>query len=391
MSLVLELPGDLSFLIVDESEAFRNVMSAGIKSLGFKNVSQVGSSMLALENMRERKINFVICELEMPGINGVELLKEIRDASDINRTAFLMISSTATRESIAMLAEYEIDGFLKKPFSFQALAQKIPNCMHNYNDPNNIESFFQEAKSLLNKGEISIALSMFESLLKKSPNSCRARIGMAICYRKMKNNLKAETLCKQAIEKNALYVQSFDEMGRIYMAMNKIDEAIKFFKAAVSLSPSNPLRYERIANLLIEHERFKEAESFLESATSGGVLYGNIYEQYGKTLFYQRKLEKAAVFFEKALSQDPSNRSLINLMGICLKDLNKYEEALKYYNNAIKAYPSDTKVLFNKALCFFEMKQFDKSKKICEYILKLDPANQKAIKKIQEIENLAPK
>ena len=71
---------------------------------------------------------------------------------------------------------------------------------------------------------------------------------------------------------------------------------------------------------------------------------------------------------------------------ICLKDLNKYEEALRYYNSAIKAYPSDTKVLFNKALCFFEMKEFEKSKKLCEYILTLDPNNQKAIKKIQEIE-----
>ena len=391
MSLVLELPEDLSFIVVDESEAFRDFMNSGLKSLGFRSVNQVSSATLALECIKEKKVNFVICELELPGVNGIELLKEIRDASDINRTAFLMISSTATKEDIALLGEYEIDGFLKKPFSFQALAQKIPNCIHNYNDPKNIESFFQEAKNLLNKGEVTIALSMYESLLKKSPNSCRARIGMAICYRNLRNNLKAELLCKQAIERNSLYVQSFDEMGNIYMDMNKIDEAVHYFKKAVSLSPCNPIRYERIVNLLIKHERFKEAETFLENATSGGVVYGNIYEQYGKTLFFQKKLEKATIFFEKALNKDPNNRSLINLMGICLKDLNKYEEALKYYNNAIKVYPSDTKVLFNKALCFFEMKRFDKSKKICEYILKLDPANQKAIKKIQEIDSIVPK
>lgn len=391
MSQPLELSGNLTFLIIDQSEAFRDSVSSGIKSLGFKNVFQVASSPVAVGVLRAKKINFVICELEMPAINGVELLKEIRDANDINRMAFMMISTVATKEDIALLAEYEIDGFLKKPFSFQALAQKIPNCMQNYNNPNTIESFFQEAKNFLSKGDLVGALGKFEILLRKSPNSCRARVGMATCYRMMKNNGKAELLCKQAIEKNELYVQSFDELGRVYMEMNKIEAAIEYFKKAVSLSPSNPLRYERIANLLIEHERFKEAESFLEEATSSGVVYGNIYEQYGKTLFYQRKLEKAANFFEKALTQDPSNRSIINLMGICLKDLNKYEEALKYYNNAIKAYPSDTKVLFNKALCFFEMKKFDKSKKLCEYILKLDPENQKVIKKIQEIEEISSK
>ena len=77
MSLVLELPDDLSFLIIDESDSFRNVMAAGLKSLGFKFVSQAPSSMLALESLRTKSINFVICELEMPVINGIELLKEI--------------------------------------------------------------------------------------------------------------------------------------------------------------------------------------------------------------------------------------------------------------------------------------------------------------------------
>ena len=39
MSLVLELPDDLSFLIIDESDSFRNVMAVGLKSLGFKYIN----------------------------------------------------------------------------------------------------------------------------------------------------------------------------------------------------------------------------------------------------------------------------------------------------------------------------------------------------------------
>ncbi|APJ02869.1 tetratricopeptide repeat protein [Silvanigrella aquatica] len=391
MSNILELSTDLSFLIIDESESFRDIMSSGIRSLGFKNVNQASSAIVALQLLKSKPIQFVICELEMPDFNGIELLKEIRDSSDINRTAFLMISKDAKREDISLLGEYEIDGYLKKPFSFQALAQKIPNCMQNYNNPNTAEKLFQEAKLFLNKGELVGALAKFETLLRKSPNSCRARVGMAICYRKMKNNPKAESLCKQAIEKNEFFVQSFDEIGRIYMSMNRVQDAVHFFKKAVSLSPNNPLRFERIANLLIEHERFKEAESFLEEAIGGGVVYINIYEQYGKTLFYQKKLEKAALYFEKSLRHDPNNRSIINLMGICLKDLNRYEDALKYYNMAIKAFPTDAKVLFNKGLCYFEMKNYEKAKKMFEYILKLDPDNQKSIKKLEEIANLIRK
>ncbi len=388
MTLVLELPEDLSFLIVDESESFRNTMAAGLKSLGFKFVSQSSSTVVALEMLKLRNIQFVICELEMPVISGIELLKEIRDSSEINRTAFLMISKFATKEDIALLAEYEIDGFLMKPFSFQALAQKIPNCMQSYNDQNTLENKFQEAKSLIKRCDYTIALNKYELILKKQPNSCRARVGLAICFQKLKNYLKAEQLCKQAIDRNPLYVQSYDELGKIYISLNKIEEAIQTSTKAVSLSPNNPIRFEKITNILIQNQRLKEAEIFMEKAINNNVIYGNVYEQYGKILFYQRKLEKAALYFEKALLGDPNNRSLINLMGICLKDLSRFEDALKYYNIAIKAYPTDTKVLFNKALCFIEMKEFERAKKLCEYILTLEPENEKVIKKIEEIDLL---
>ena len=74
--------------------------------------------------LKLRNIQFVICELEMPVISGIELLKEIRDSSEINRTAFLMISKFATKEDIALLAEYEIDGFLMKPFFISSIGAK---------------------------------------------------------------------------------------------------------------------------------------------------------------------------------------------------------------------------------------------------------------------------
>ncbi|MGY3803528.1 tetratricopeptide repeat protein [Pigmentibacter ruber] len=385
MTLVLELPENLSFLVVDESEAIRTTVSAGLKALGFRYVTQATSSLSACEILKNRKIDFVICELEMPLLNGVDLLKEIRDSNELNKIAFLMMSGSVTKVNIALLAEYEIDGFLKKPFTLQALAQKLPICMQSYNNTNSIESKFQEAKSMIQKYDYEIAVNKYQLLLKKVPNSCRARVGLAICYRMMRNYQKAETMCRQAIEKNPVYVQAYDELGKIYVTMNKIEESIKVFRQAVTLSPSNPLRFERITSLLVEKQRFKEAELFMESAASNGIVYTNLNEQFAKILFYQKKLEKAAIYFEKALINDPNNRSLINLMGICLKDLNRYDDALKYYNMAIKAYPTDTKVLFNKALCFIEMKKFDKAKKLCEYILTLEPTNQKVINKIQEI------
>lgn len=201
MPQILELPDNLSFIIIDESESFRDSLAMGLKSLGFKNVYQASSSLIAFENLKAKKIDFIICELNMTDINGIEFLKEIRDANDIANTPFLMISNEATKADIAMLAEYEIDGYLKKPFTFQALAQKIPSCMSHYNDPFSKEHVFQEAKSFYKKGDYEAAINVFEALLKKIPESSRARVGLASCFRAMKNFAKAENFCMQAIEK----------------------------------------------------------------------------------------------------------------------------------------------------------------------------------------------
>lgn len=391
MSQICELSKDMSFLIIDQSEAFRNLISTFLKFLGFTNIYQSITTSIGIDILSNKKIDFVICELDMSEINGIELLKEIRDSTEILSIAFLMISNNATREDIALLGEYEIDGFLKKPFSFHDLSQKIPSCVINSNDPNKIEFHFQEAKSLLKKGMLNLALNKYEWLLKNLPKSSRARVGLSKCNRLMKNYKRSIELCKEAIKSNSLFVQSFDEIAQSYMAINKIEIALDHFKQAFSLSPNNPIRYERVANLLMDSQRFKEAEEVIELAVNNGIFYPNIYDQFGKSLFYQKKLEKASLYFEKALLSDPNNRSLINLMGICLKDLNKHEEALKYYNNAIKAFPTDTKVLFNKALCFYDMQEFDKAKKLMEYILKLDPRNEKAIKKLEELSVLEVK
>ncbi|KAB8029083.1 tetratricopeptide repeat protein [Fluviispira multicolorata] len=386
MTKMSDLPIDMVFLIIDESDSFRDIISMGLKSLGFKNIIKSPTSHLAYGNLITRKIDFVISELNLDAMSGIDLLKEIREDRKIGLMPFLMMSTEITKDQIAMLAEYEIDGFIKKPFTFQMLVEKIPVCLNHYNDPTNKEYFFSQAKKLLAQKNYQQAFNTYETLLNSYPQSARACVGLSHCYRGFNDFERAEYFCRKAIDNNKLYVQGFDEMGKICIDRNMIDQAIYFFKRAVFLSPKNPVRYESITNTLIEKQRFKEAEEFLEDASLVGIDYQSIYEQYARALFYQRKLEKAVMYFDKALENSENRRSLLNLMGICYKDLNRYDEAIKYYDIAIHEFPTDTKVLFNKALCYLEMNDLKSAMKICEDIVKIEPTHEKASRKIKEIE-----
>lgn len=387
MTRIVEMSNSINYLIVDDSDFFRETITQGLKSFGFSVIYQATTFNMALEYLKLYKVQFIICELSISGNKGFDLLREVRDSDLLFSIPFLMMSGEINKKNIALLAEYEVDGYLLKPFSLNGLAEKIPLCFSHYNDPKNKEYHFELAKSLLKKKDYAGAFNLYSLLARKHSNSARTLVGLARCYRGLKNYLRAEDCCKKAMEKNDIYVQAYDEMGRICLEKELIDEAVFYFKKATQLSPSNPLRYEVISEVLLDRQRFKEAEYFLEEATVENALYEKIYEQYGKALFYQRKLAKAISFFEKALQYSPGNRSLTNLMGVCLKDSNRYEEALNYYNLAIKIYPDDTKVLYNKALCYYEMQKYVEAKRVCEIILSIDPNHEKAIKRIKLIES----
>ena len=60
----------------------------------------------------------------------------------------------------------------------------------------------------------------------------------------VKNYLKLNN-CVNKLSIEILYMFSHDELGKIYISLNKIEEAIQTFTKAVSLSPNNPIRFEK--------------------------------------------------------------------------------------------------------------------------------------------------
>ena len=320
-------------------------------------------------------------------IDGAELLKEIRESFDFHGIPFLMTGpvNKITKEDLSLLAEYDIDGYLTKPFTPKTLIEKITQCVEHYKNPNNFEYIISQAKELLKNNKNNAALTTFMKLLEISPNSARIRVCIARCYRNMNDLKNAIHFCKEATEKNTMYAQSHDELGKIYLALDKIDEAVACFKNGIAISPKFPPRYEYIIDSLISKGVYKEAQFILETAIENSVKFDDFNLRYGETLFFLNKQEKAIMYFEKALQQDPSNKKLLNLMGICYKELNRGDDALKLYNMALKRYPTDTKILFNKALCLMALDRNDQAKKIFNSILALDPGNEKAITKLSEI------
>ena len=108
-------------VVVEDDEDIRELLEYTLTTQGFK-VLAVGSGLEAVEAVRETQPDLVTLDLGLPGIDGIEVCRRIRDISDA-----YVVMITARDEEIDRLLGLETgaDDFIAKPFSARELRARV--------------------------------------------------------------------------------------------------------------------------------------------------------------------------------------------------------------------------------------------------------------------------
>ena len=74
---------------------------------------------------RFRSIDFLVTDWNMPGMTGIDLLRHVRADEKLKHLPVLMVTAEAKREQIIEAAQAGVNGYVVKPFTAQALKEKI--------------------------------------------------------------------------------------------------------------------------------------------------------------------------------------------------------------------------------------------------------------------------
>lgn len=115
----------LSILVVDDEASVTRLVRMMLKDLGITQVymSKDGKEALGLLGDFGDDIDLVICDWNMPGCSGLELLKQVRTVDP--RLPFLMLTARADVSSVKEARDFGVSDYLKKPFSAESLQKKI--------------------------------------------------------------------------------------------------------------------------------------------------------------------------------------------------------------------------------------------------------------------------
>lgn len=107
----------LPLLVVDDNQQMRSVVKGILADLGFANVFLAGSGEEACRTLNERPIAAVISDLDMPGMNGLQLLRWVRSTLADKELPFMLLPGEANREGLLAATQAGVTDCLIKPFT----------------------------------------------------------------------------------------------------------------------------------------------------------------------------------------------------------------------------------------------------------------------------------
>ncbi|HSP32376.1 MAG TPA: chemotaxis response regulator CheY [Halomonas sp.] len=116
---------NMSFLVVDDFPTMRRIVRSLLKELGFTNVDEAEDGQDALNKLRAGNFEFVVSDWNMPNLDGLEMLKEIRQDEALTGLPVLMVSAEAKKENIIAAAQAGANGYVVKPFTAATLEEKL--------------------------------------------------------------------------------------------------------------------------------------------------------------------------------------------------------------------------------------------------------------------------
>ncbi|CAM3588891.1 chemotaxis response regulator CheY [Vibrio aquimaris] len=116
---------NMKILIVDDFSTMRRIVKNLLRDLGFNNTQEADDGLTALPMLKKGDFEFVVTDWNMPGMQGIDLLKHIRADDELKHLPVLMITAEAKREQIVEAAQAGVNGYIVKPFTAATLKEKL--------------------------------------------------------------------------------------------------------------------------------------------------------------------------------------------------------------------------------------------------------------------------
>lgn len=115
----------MKILVVDDFATMRRINKSILNQLGFENIEEAEDGVQALAKLQRGKFDFVVSDWNMPNLDGLSLLKQLRAHPDLKELPFLMVTAEAEREQVIEAIQAGVSNYIVKPYTAALFKEKM--------------------------------------------------------------------------------------------------------------------------------------------------------------------------------------------------------------------------------------------------------------------------
>lgn len=114
-------------LVIDDSTAIRGAIRRILERLSY-SVDEAANGQIALERVVSQPFDAVLCDIDMPVMDGLTFVKTLRDMQDAPQPPIVMCSTHSSFERIAEALSRGANEYIMKPFDADIIENKLAAC-----------------------------------------------------------------------------------------------------------------------------------------------------------------------------------------------------------------------------------------------------------------------
>ena len=117
----------LDILIVDDSAAIRKILQRVLRQtdLPIGQVYEAGDGQEALDRLKEQPVGLILSDINMPKMDGLQLLASLKDVESVKKVPIIMITTEGGQGKVMEAVQLGAAGYVRKPFTAEQIKEKL--------------------------------------------------------------------------------------------------------------------------------------------------------------------------------------------------------------------------------------------------------------------------
>jgi two-component system chemotaxis response regulator CheY len=117
----------LDVLIVDDSAAIRKILQRVLRQtdLNLGEIKEAGDGAEAVEILKDRSFGLILSDINMPRMDGLQLLARIREMDHLKNVPVIMITTEGGQGKVMEAVQLGATGYVRKPFTADQIKEKL--------------------------------------------------------------------------------------------------------------------------------------------------------------------------------------------------------------------------------------------------------------------------